>query len=171
MVGFMTNRHQQGAIFGSDELIRVQIEFLMIGKVRTLINSYNWCYALFFFFVFQFQSLRMVMATEPFVLCSRLIVGAIFIYSPSFHVVFFFFSLGLKAILARSLVGSESQKLFLVLPSHDKKKWKADPKSVDDGGRGQGKRTHLPIKNGCSHNTRITSENERRSWRKLNSIL
>jgi hypothetical protein len=79
--------------------------------------------ALFFFFVFQFQSLRMVMATEPFVMCSRLIVGAIFLFSPSFHVVFFFFSLGLKAILARSLVGSESQELFLVLPSHDKKKW------------------------------------------------
>jgi hypothetical protein len=79
--------------------------------------------ALFFFFVFQFQYLCMVVATEPFVLCSPLIVGAIFLFFPSFHVVFFFFSLRLKAILAQSLFGSESQKLFLVLPSHDKTKW------------------------------------------------
>jgi hypothetical protein len=65
----------------------------------------------------------MVVATEPFVPCSPLIAGAIFLFFPSFHVVFFFFTLRLKAILARSLVGSESQKLFLVLPSHDKNKW------------------------------------------------
>jgi hypothetical protein len=52
-----------------------------------------------------------------------------------------------------------------------KQKVRADPKGVEDRGRGQCQRTHLPIENGCSHNTRITSENEKRSRRKLNSIL
>jgi hypothetical protein len=32
-----------------------------------------------------------------------------------------FFSLRLKLIMARSLLGSDSQKLFIVLPSHDRK--------------------------------------------------
>jgi hypothetical protein len=76
--------------------------------------------ALFFFFEFQFQSLRMVVATEPFALGSLLSVGVLFLFFPLFHVVSFF-SLHLKAILAWSLVGSESQMLFLVLRSHDKK--------------------------------------------------
>jgi hypothetical protein len=40
-----------------------------------------------FFLVFQFQSLRMVVATEPFVLGSLLIVGTLFLFFPLFHVV------------------------------------------------------------------------------------
>jgi hypothetical protein len=41
--------------------------------------------------VFQFQSLCMVVATEAFVLGSLLIVGALFLFFPLFHVVTLFF--------------------------------------------------------------------------------
>jgi hypothetical protein len=63
--------------------------FVAVNAVIRSVHFRSFC-ALFFFYVFQFQSLRMVVATEPFVLCSPLIVGAIFLFFPSFNVVFFF---------------------------------------------------------------------------------
>jgi hypothetical protein len=88
--------------------------FVAVGAVIRPVHFRSF-HAFFLFFVFQFQSLCMVVATEAFVLGSLLIVGALFLFFSSFHVV------SLKLILARSLVGSKSQKLFFALPTHDKK--------------------------------------------------